>query len=92
MPDGPRKVETAEYSAFLRRIARAMATRIGEADPDALRFVAELEHDVDALKLASIEALLAIGYSYAEIGAGLGTTKQAVSQWHKRHRPVAGER
>ena len=73
-------VENGEYAAFARRILRAYARRISAGDVDALGDITILAADVeDAIRLA-VTGLRDYGYSWAEIGARLGVTRQAAQQ------------
>ena len=60
-----RLVENDDYAAFARRILRAYARRVADGDVEAL---------------IAMTGLHASGYSWAEIGARLGITRQAAQQ------------
>jgi Clp amino terminal domain, pathogenicity island component len=63
----------------IERIRRAMRLQ----DPgDALRAIAELRRELRSLEELHVENALQAGWSWGEIGAALGTTKQGA---HKRH-------
>jgi hypothetical protein len=76
-----RQVETTEYLAMVRRLLRAAAKRVGDADEIELADLVELRTDLEA---AITEAVTVQrdrwGRSWTEIGRGLGTTKQAAQQ------------
>jgi hypothetical protein len=70
-------VENPEYVAFLRRILRAYARRVASGDIEALRAMTVLASDVDAATRDAITGLRAGGYSWSDIAAQLGVTRQA---------------
>ena len=73
-------VENIEYAAFARRVLRAYARRISAGDIDALADVIILAADIDAAIRQAVTGLRRAGYSWAEIGARLGVTRQAEQQ------------
>ena len=77
-PKRPRRqVENDEYGAFVRRILRACSRRAGDGDVEALVGLAE---EIDAAMAEAVKGLRAHGYSWAEIGARLGISRQAAQQ------------
>jgi hypothetical protein len=74
-----RPVETAEFVGFARRILAAMGTRIA-GHADHLADLAALSTDIDAQLVRAVGAARAEGYSWADIGAQLGCTRQAAQQ------------
>jgi hypothetical protein len=85
-PNRPRAgVENPEYAAFARRILKACARRIAAGDIESLALMAELAETVDASIGDAVTGLREHGYSWAEIGARLGVTRQAAQQrWGNR--------
>jgi hypothetical protein len=75
----PKVVETAEFVAFARRILAAMGKRAA-FNADNLGVLSKLSGDVDAAMLHAVAAARAEGYSWADIGRELGTTRQAAQQ------------
>jgi hypothetical protein len=73
-------VENTAYAAFARRILRAYARRISAGDIDALADITTLAADVDDAARHAVTGLRATGYSWADIGARLGVTRQAAQQ------------
>ena len=73
-----RRVENDEYSAFVRRILRAYSRRVG--DVEALALMLGLAEEIDTAIAEAVKGLRACGYSWAEIGARLGITRQAAQQ------------
>ena len=72
--------EYAEYADFARRVIAAYSRRVGHGDIDALTAMASLADDLDAAIRQAIIRLRARGYSWADIGARLGITRQAAQQ------------
>ena len=79
--DTPRRpVENDEFAAFARRVLRAYARRIAVGDVDALAAMTALSAEVDTAIGQAVTGLRGFGYSWAEIGARLGITRQAAQQ------------
>jgi hypothetical protein len=75
-----RLVENDDYAAFTRRILRAYSRRIADGDVEALIAMTGLAHEIDAAIGQAVTGLHQFGYSWAEIGARLGITRQAAQQ------------
>jgi hypothetical protein len=75
-----RQVENDEYAAFVRRILRAYARRVGDGDVEALTVMLDLAEEIDTAIAEAVKDLRACGYSWAEIGSRLGITREAVQQ------------
>jgi hypothetical protein len=75
-----RLVETDDYAAFTRRILRAYARRVADGDIEALTLMLGLSAEIDTAIGQAVTGLRASGYSWAEIGARLGITRQAAQQ------------
>jgi hypothetical protein len=73
-------VENDDYGAFARRVVTAYGRRVAAGDPDALRALVALGSDVDTAISAGVSGLRAAGYSWADIAARLGITRQAAQQ------------
>lgn len=72
--------ETTEYAAMLRRMIRAYARRVADADEaDLAEMVALREQLEDAISIA-VRGQRAQGHSWSYIARGLGTTRQAAHQ------------
>ena len=74
-----RTTETAQFDAFVRRILRAYARRVAAGDVEALRSLAQLSSEVDAVTRLAVAGLRKSPYSYSwsEIADRLGVSKQA---------------
>jgi hypothetical protein len=74
-----RDVENSEFDAFVRRILRAYARRVAGGDVEALRSLAMLSSEVDAVTRLAVAGLKKSPYSYSwsEIADRLGTSRQA---------------
>jgi hypothetical protein len=75
-----RLAENDEYAAFARRVIAAYARRVATGDVEALTLMLGLSTDLDAAIAQAVTGLRASGYSWAEIGARLGVTRQAAQQ------------
>src|ERR1700760_162599 len=84
-----REVETSQFDAFVRRILRAYARRVGNGDIEALRSLAALSSEVDAMTRLAVAELRKQPYHYSwlEIADRLGVTKQTA---HERYGDRAG--
>lgn len=76
----PRVVENAEFTAFGRRVIRAAGRRIAAGDVEALPDLAALSAELDAAITDAVTGLRTAGYSWGEIAARLGVTRQAAHQ------------
>jgi hypothetical protein len=81
-PPQPRRdvVENDEYAAFARRIIRAYARRVASGDVEALADMVALSSVLDDAITDAVTGLRAHGYSWAEIAARLGISRQAAQQ------------
>ena len=75
-----RVVENDEYAAFLRRVIRAYSHRVAAGDIEAITTLAALADHLEDATRQAITGLREFGYSWAEIGARLGITRQAAQQ------------
>jgi hypothetical protein len=73
-------VENTEYAAFAVRIIRAHARRIADGDVEGLAELVDLARELDTATQTAVDGLRAYGYSWADIAARLGTTRQAAHQ------------
>jgi hypothetical protein len=73
-------VENGEYAAFARRVLRAYARRVADGDVESLACMIGLSAEIDTAIAQAVTGLRATGYSWAEIGARLGVTRQAAQQ------------
>ncbi len=82
-PPRPRRrdvVENDEYAAFTRRIVRAYARRVATGDVEALTDMVALSSVLDDAIADAVTGLRSHGYSWAEIAARLGISRQAAQQ------------
>lgn len=81
-----RIVENAEFTNFGRRILRAAGRRIAAGDVDGLAALAALSAELDAAVDDAVTGLRTAGYSWGDIAARLGVTRQAAHQrWARPH-------
>jgi len=66
-----------EYDAFTRRILRAYAHRVASGDIEALRCMATLSAELDAMLRLAVAGLRAATYTWDAIGEALGVSRQA---------------
>lgn len=89
---GNRYQTMEEYLPFVRRVIAGLATRVGDADVDALAEMVKLRADLDGAISAAVAGLRhdeAAPASWAELGEALGITRQAAQ---KRYGEVGGIR
>jgi hypothetical protein len=70
------RVENEPYAGMLRRMLTAFGKRVGDTDPNDLRHFTDLERQIAAERANAVAQLRTQGYSWSEIGKGLGVTKQ----------------
>jgi len=73
-------VENDEYAAFTRRVLRAYGRRVAAGDIEALADLTTLAHEVEAAIRTAVIGLRDFGYSWAEIGARVGITRQSAHE------------
>lgn len=73
-----KEVENEDYAAFCMRVAKSLGDRVGDGDVEHLRFIRALRDATKEAEGRAVLGLLAQGHSYAEIGEGLGISRQAV--------------
>jgi hypothetical protein len=73
-------VENDDYAAFTRRVLAAHGRRIACGDIEGLTTLAALARDIDNALTTAVRGLHRNGYSWAEIAARLGITRQAAHQ------------
>jgi hypothetical protein len=80
-----RPVENDEYARFVRRVVRAYARRVAGGDVDALADMTGLATELDEAIGQAVIGLRKAGYSWADIAARLGVSRQAAQQrWGQR--------
>jgi hypothetical protein len=72
-------VENDEYEAFIRRMLRAYAHRVGSGDIEALALMPGLA-EIDTSITEAVNGLHGCDYYWAEIDSRLGITRQATQQ------------
>jgi hypothetical protein len=73
-------VENDEYAAFVRRVLAAYSRRVAAGDIEAIADMANIARDIDTALRHAIAGLRAYGYSWADIAARLGVTRQGAQQ------------
>jgi hypothetical protein len=78
-------VENNTYAAFVRRIVAAHGRRIAAGDVEGLTELVGLAETIEQATDAAVAGLRSCGYSWAEIAAPLGISRQAAQQrWATR--------
>jgi hypothetical protein len=70
-------VENSEFDAFARRIVRAYSRRVAAGDVEALVALRQLASTVETATADAVQGLRQFGYSWADIAARLGVSRQA---------------
>lgn len=79
-PRPRRVVENDDFAAFCRRIIRAFSRRVAGGDIEAFRTLVTLRTELDDGMREAVAGLRDNGYSWAEIGAVLGMTRQSAHE------------
>jgi hypothetical protein len=77
---GRHEVENKTYAAFVRRIVAAHGRRIAGGDVEGLAELVGLAETIEQAMDIAVAGLRTCGYSWAEIGAPLGISRQAAQQ------------
>ena len=75
-----RVVENDQYAAFVRRVIAAYSRRIAAGDIDAISDMTSIAAELDDAISQAVTGLRAAGYSWSDIAARLGVTRQAAQQ------------
>ena len=83
-------VETPEYAAMVGRMVRALGRGVAEGDPVDLVEFDRLQLLLDEARRVAVAGQRETGFSWGEIAAGLGISRQAVHQRFTETRGVVG--
>ncbi len=75
-----RYTETEEFGRAVERMLRAYGARVGMADMEDLRQLVTLRDLLDEITADAVDRLRWTGYSWADVGAAMGVTRQAAQQ------------
>jgi hypothetical protein len=75
-----RVVENDTYAAFVRRVVAAQGRRIAGGDVEGLAELVGLAATIEQATHDAVTGLRNCGYSWAEIAASLGVSRQAAQQ------------
>lgn len=76
--------DLTSYRAFVRRVLRAYSSKVAAADPEDLAELLEVSRDVEHAIDQAVAGLRERGYSWAQIAAAVGTTRQtAHERWSR---------
>lgn len=76
--------ETPEVNKGVCRLVKAIGRRVGSEDPVDLAQLRLLRDALDEAERLAVEGLRANGFSWSEIGEGLGTSRQNAQQRYAR--------
>jgi hypothetical protein len=83
-PPARREVDNRDFLAFARRIVAAAGRRAAD-DPEAFADLLGLLAELDAAAVTAAAALRDEGYSWQDIGAACGVSKQAAQKrWGRK--------
>lgn len=87
------RVETPEYAGFARRAIRAYGRRVADADDVDLAEMIRIRDEFDAVVTMAVRRQREVlGWSWAQIGAATGLTKQgAHAKWGRKPGQDAGD-
>lgn len=75
-----RERETPEVAAGVSRMIRALGRRLAAGDPVDLLELAKLREAIDCAERDAVAGQRETGFSWTEIGVGIGTTRQNAYQ------------
>lgn len=75
--------ETPEYADMLSRMIRRYGVRVGEGDPVDLTRMLEIQAELEAAIGVAVVGLRSAGYTWREVGEGLGVTREAAWQRYR---------
>ena len=73
-------VENDQYAAFVRRVIAAYSRRVAAGDIDAISDMTGIAAELDEAISHAVTGLRSAGFSWADIAARLGVTRQAAQQ------------
>ena len=73
-------MENTDYAAFAARIIRAHGRRVADGDVEGLAELLALSAELEAATRAAVDGLREHGFSWGEIAARLGTSRQNAQQ------------
>ena len=79
-----RQYETGEFGRAAIRMIRVMARRVGANDIAEFGLMWQIMDEAEAATYTSIDQLRAKGFSWPDIAAEVGVTRQAIAQWYGR--------
>lgn len=79
-----RRTETGDFGRAALRMVHAMAGRVGASDIAEFGLMWEIMHEAEHAVTAAIDGLRAKGFTWTEIAAETGQTRQGLTQWRQR--------
>ena len=86
------RTETGDFGRAAIRMIRAMARRVGASDIAEFGAMWEVMTEAERAVTDTIDGLQENGFSWSEIGAEIGWSKQRLSQWRQRRGPAQRKR
>ncbi len=86
------RTENGDFGRAAIRMIRAMARRVGAADIAEFGAMWEVMTEAERAVTDTIDGLQKSGYSWSQIGAEIGWSKQRLSQWRQRRGAVQRKR
>ena len=87
-----RVTETGEFGRAAIRMIRQMARRVGASDIAEFGAMFEVMTEAEHAVTETIDALRVAGFSWTEIAAEVGWTRQRLTQWRQRRDEFAAQR
>ena len=82
--------DTDEFGQMVVRMIRSLARRVSASDLAAFGALWELRDEADRACIETIDGLRAEGFSWTDLAAEAGQTRQGLTQWRQR-RPAQSE-
>jgi hypothetical protein len=76
--------ETADVGKFVIDMIRSLARRVGGSDIAEFGALWEVQAAAERAVTGAITDLRSAGFTWEELGAEIGVSRQAAQQWHKR--------
>lgn len=82
-------IETPEYGQMMRRMIRAYGRRVADADEVDLAALVELRSEVESAIAHAVDGQRTThGRSWADVGRGLGVTRQEAQRRYGRRAAI----
>ncbi len=85
-----RRMDPGEFGQAVIRMIRAIPRRAGDSDLVEFAMLWEVRAEADRAAADAIDRLRAKGFSWAELSAETGLTRQGLAQWRERRPARSG--